>query len=181
MRIKIEAKGFEQLLKDLSPQLQTKIVSRTLNRTAQQAITEAKKLIREKYNVKTKGIRIKHYKAMRTNLTTYLGLNAKPVSLLYFGARKTKAGASVEVKKGSRKIIKARPPKGAAFIQTMPKGGGKGVFRRKGPKRLKIEKLYSLSPLSMFENNHARLKLYINKRMQVNFEQSLKFYIMRKQ
>lgn len=54
---------------------------------------------------------------------------AKPLPLIAFGARQTKTGVSVEVTKGSRRILRH------AFIATMA-SGHKGVFMREGPKRI---------------------------------------------
>jgi hypothetical protein len=53
----------------------------------------------------------------------------KSLPLVAFGARQTKTGVSVEVTKGKRAIVKH------AFLATM-QSGHKGVFMRRGPKRM---------------------------------------------
>jgi hypothetical protein len=60
----------------------------------------------------------------------------KPLPLIAFGARQTRAGVSVEVTKGKRSIINA------AFIATM-QSGHKGVFMRRGPKRIASKGRYA--------------------------------------
>ncbi len=54
---------------------------------------------------------------------------AKPLPLIAFGARQTTSGVSVEVTKGKRATV------AHAFLATMA-SGHKGVFMRRGPKRI---------------------------------------------
>jgi hypothetical protein len=110
------------------------------------------------------------------NLTASLGLSGKPISLAYFGARKTKTGVSVEILKGQRKIIKS------AF---MLKAGGRGrnipfargkyegnkfQFRKNrevstGPD-LPIGKLLSISIPSAVRSNDVPILLNIQRELE---------------
>jgi hypothetical protein len=112
-----------------------KAVVRAINKTASQVKVQASREIRDAgYRIKVAKIKsaISLRRANRTEIAATLKANGRPIGLINYGARQTKAGVSVQVKSG-RKIIKG------AFIATMP-NGHQGVFVRKGPKHQKTQK-----------------------------------------
>ena len=104
-----------------------KAVPRALNKVAAEVKTESSRGIRNAgYNLKVGTIKkqIDIRRATRGNLRAVVRATGRPIPLINYGARQTKAGVSVKVKNG-RKIIKH------AFIAAMPTGH-KGVFVRVG-------------------------------------------------
>lgn len=112
-----------------------KATVRAINKTAEQVKVQASREIRDAgYNLKIAKIKkaITLRRASKTELVAVLRATGKPVGLINYSARQTKAGVSVQVKNG-RKLISG------AFIATMP-NGHKGVFVRKGHGHRKVVK-----------------------------------------
>jgi len=106
---------------------QQKAVVRALNKTAEQARTAASQEVRSAgYNIKASAVKksftIK--RAVKGNLVVVLKATGRPIALINYGARGTKAGVSVQVKAG-RTVLRH------AFMATMP-NGHRGVFERVG-------------------------------------------------
>lgn len=102
---------------------------------------EAAKLVRTRKAMKAGTVRkaLKMVNAKGSNidrLSWTLLVSGKPVPLSAYPVRQTKKGVSAQINKGARKLIKG------AFIATMA-SGHKGVFLRKGKKRLPIRELFS--------------------------------------
>lgn len=135
-----------QLLKNIAVLTRDseKYVARALNRTASGTQTDTVKQIRIDLNLKAKDIRdtMKIAKASKQKQTASVASSGARVPLIDFGARQTKKGVTVKVKRsGDRFLIKH------AFLATMPTGHRDVFFRKKppdtDPKRhgLKIAKL----------------------------------------
>jgi hypothetical protein len=106
---------------------------RALNKVAAQAKVAASKEIRGAgYNMKAAAIKqkITIKRAVSGDATVIIRCSGRPIPLIQFSARETKAGVSVSVKNG-RKLIKG------AFIATMPTGH-QGVYVRVGNQHKKI-------------------------------------------
>jgi hypothetical protein len=104
-----------------------------LNKVAAQAKVGASKEIRNAgYNMKAAAIKkqISIRRAVNGNAVAVVKFSGRPIPLIQFSARETKAGVSVSVKNG-RKVIKG------AFIATMPTGH-QGVYVRVGNQHKKI-------------------------------------------
>ena len=124
-------------------------MSRAVNYAIDGAEIEAKRKIRETYNVSLSGLKkaFKKRKSTQNTLRAILEASGRPFNVIGFGARQVKSGVSVSIKKGSRKIIRH------AFIQTI-KGaletGFKGVFVRQGKGRYPIVPVLTVSLPGMF-------------------------------
>lgn len=110
-----------------------KAVVRALNKTADQARTEAAKEVRTVgYNIKASAIKksfaIK--RATAASLVVTLKATGRPIGLINYGARQGKGGVSVQVKSG-RKVLRH------AFIASMP-NGHRGMFERTGRAHKKV-------------------------------------------
>lgn len=106
---------------------------RALNKVAAQAKVAASKEIRATgYNMKAAAIKqkITIKRASSGNAVVVIKCSGRPIPLIQFGARETRAGVSVSVKHG-RKIIRH------AFVATMP-SGHQGVYVRVGNQHKKI-------------------------------------------
>ena len=117
----------------LSSDLTDKAGVRALNKVAAQAKTAASREIRAAgYNMKAARIkdRITVRPATAGNPVAIVRCSGRPIPLVEFSARETKAGVTVSVKNG-RKAIKG------AFIATMP-SGHRGVFVRVGKAHKKM-------------------------------------------
>lgn len=110
-------------LASLTPEEAKQAISRAENRSISVANTEARKKIRQVYNVKagfiTKSVKIK--KATRNDLTAAIMASEANVQLAAFSPRQTNKGVTIKIK-SNRILIKH------AFIQDTTKGIG--VFAR---------------------------------------------------
>lgn len=149
-----------------------------LNKMAQQAKSEASRRIRSRYNIK-KGDLDSNFRLRRAsvnNLSAIVTASGNPLPLYDFGARQTKAGVSVMVLKGQRKVV--QPIDGRrAFIATMS-SGHVGVFVRKGKSRLPIQELSSLSIPQMFgtKNVMGALTAFVNERLRPLLVHEIEFF-----
>lgn len=169
-----------------------KALSRSLNRTAEQARTQASREIRTHYYVSARAISraIKIIRAREREPTAAVEGTGPPLPLVAFGARPTKRGVSVAVKRGHRKLIRG------AFIARMKSGhlgvfgrgeyvGGKFIPRlkrlRRGGNDLPITELKTIGvPVAM--RSRAVLRAVEAKIRQVFpsiLERELRFYISR--
>ena len=107
--------------------------------------SEASKRIRARKKIKTSYIR----RAMTlqrskggdvSDFMVALNVSGEPVPLVAYPHRQTKKGVSVEVNRGKRTLVKG------SFKATM-KSGHKGVFRRRGERRLPIDELRGSRPV----------------------------------
>jgi hypothetical protein len=122
-----------QKLARLPDEVREKALVRALNKTADQVKVQASREIRAAgYGLPAAKIKkaIAIDRAGASTLVATVRATGRPIGLINYGARQTKAGVSVQVKNG-RRIING------AFIATMP-SGHKGVFYRKGAKHKKV-------------------------------------------
>ena len=100
-------------------------ISRAMNHTAKKARTRMVREIRTVYNIRAKDARkaMRHIQARPRFLESRIEVTGRPLPAIAFGARQTKAGVSIAVFRGQRKVIKS------AFIATMG-SGHRGVFAR---------------------------------------------------
>jgi len=109
------------------------IMPRAINRTAVSTRAELISRLYERLNL-TK-TRIRQYtlikKAGRQKWSASVYFSRQKVKLIYFGARALKGkGVSYAIERGGARKKIIEPPR-SAFIQTMPKSGHVGVFKRK--------------------------------------------------
>jgi hypothetical protein len=109
------------------------IMPRAINRTAVSTRAELISRLYERLNL-TK-TRIRQYtlikKATRNRWSASVFFSRQKVKLIYFAARPLKGkGVSYAIERGGARTRIIEPPR-SAFIQTMPKSGHVGVFKRK--------------------------------------------------
>lgn len=170
MEIKIDIKGVEEVKKMLDPKIYLSAMRATLNDLSSAVNTQVSKQIKERYTLPSarikQGIEVKkagkddmrailtfsgkppglqHYKAVQTLVNVQRKINKGSIIIKRLKrARQMMKGVSVEVIKGSRKVVRG------AFLATTGKGGI-GVWRRKGKERMPIERRYGPSIRGMFK------------------------------
>lgn len=146
--------------------------ARALNRTATTVRAQATRRIRERYNLKAGVIRaqLRINRADRNRLTAEVIASGRPIPLIEFSARQTRAGVSVRVIRGQRKVRRH------AFIAKMHTGHV-GVFERTSSKRLPIKELFSVSLPVAFARKEilAALEQVAVERFRIEFERELRF------
>lgn len=160
-----------------------KAQARALNRTAEQLRTEAGRQIRADYNVTLRGIRqaslVKRASTTSKFPRAEVIFSGRSINLVEFGARQTKKGVTVQVKKrGGRKLIEH------AFLQIIKGGqnaGKKGAFRRTGKERYPIHFLPSLAIPQMVASRaiNAALLKFADEKYTDNLEHEL-IFLMKK-
>lgn len=166
-----------------------KATVRALNKTGGVARTAASREIRQAgYNIAAKSVKdhIELKRARPGELRATVRASGRPMPLIAFGARQTRAGVSVKVKEG-RKLIKG------AFIATMPTGH-KGVFNRVGNRHkrvrrdgrvtwsgLPIKEMYGPSVPAAFRNRVVQdaLQRVARARFPAIFEHELRYLLRR--
>lgn len=120
---------------------------RALNRTATTVRAAASREIRQEYNIKAAGIRhqIAIERARRGHVTASVVVSGRRIPLVDFSARQTRAGVTVQVKRGSRKFIPH------AFLATM-RSGHHGVFVRAMDARTRFAPTFRFGPGSGRKN-----------------------------
>ena len=134
-----------------------KATARALNRTTTSTVAFFSKETRKQVNVNAaalkKGVRIQ--KARPKNQIGVMNVTGAHVPLTAMGARQTKRGVTVrKYKTGGRILLKS------AFIQTMPKSGHVGVFRRVNKSRLPIQEQYGPSLIALWVKRDAPISLH---------------------
>lgn len=157
--------------------IEEKATVRALNRALDQTATATSREIRKVYNVKHRAVMkaLKKLRAYKGKPTATLSISGARIPLIEFGARwtrKTKVGASVQVKvAGGRKRIKG------AFIGVHGHTGHRQVFVRTTPKQYPIKTLRSISVPQAFsaEAVIAAIRAVAVDSFTRNFEQQLRF------
>lgn len=173
MRIDVKFDGIDELMKALNEKAYRKAMNRTIRRMGQRFRTTATKEVRKTYNVKAS--KIKQYMRAKMDGDTFkMYIKSSTVSLMNFGARQTKKGVSVKVRKDrGRKVIKG------AFI-AVGKNNNLQVFKRVGKERLPIESKKTLSITQMFnENVLNKAKSAVEESYENEFKRNLDFYLGR--
>jgi hypothetical protein len=138
-------------LETLGEDLAGKAMARALNRTATTVRTTAVRWTRLNLNIKTGDVNklIKQRRAVVHTLggaEATITVTAKAAPLSRFGARQTRKGVSVKVKRtGSRKVVKG------AFLARL-RSGHLGVFKRVGDARLPIKELFSTAVVQYLDD-----------------------------
>lgn len=144
MEIKMTLTGIKEAREAASPERLRRAIARALAKTVSQGKTAATKAIREEYNIKQRDLASKiRTEIDPSRLQAAITVSGRNIPLLQFGARQTKKGVTLQIKKGSRKVLRS------SFISTM-RSGHQGVFSRTTRKRLPIKELYSLGAAQMF-------------------------------
>lgn len=141
----------EKSLAALSVGLREQAVPIALNDMAKQTRTQASRIIRQTYNIKSAALKanLKLSFASPNNLRASVSAEVQSLPVFAFSPSQNKQGVKVTIKRGNSKTIQH------AFIATMP-SGHKGVFSRfdgKGTKlsnRLPIKELYTIGPSAAF-------------------------------
>lgn len=163
MEINLKVEGLSHIERVLASKEINKAVSRSLNRTARFVFTEGSRKIRQHYNIKAGDIKkalvvdkrevgkVSIKKASMHNPKAVIEIYGSPIPFKYFGARQTKKGVTVKIKKGGRRTLilhaflggniairvkRGRRGKWSYKIVHLSKWGGGHVFIRKGPKRI---------------------------------------------
>lgn len=159
------------------PQLKRAVAS-ALNRTITQVKTQATRSVRSEVKLKAKDIhdrlvliRAHSSKSASLQMQAIMKISGKPVPLISYGARQTKKGLAVHVKK-SRVILKH------AFMARMRSGHG-GIFVRKTKKRLPIQELYSTRVSDVFKNTGFIPKLthFAQGKFSHNFAHNMTYFL----
>lgn len=192
IRIDVRA-NFRQIAAQFESQTRKVIESAAvsaLNRAATTVRAASSREIRAEYNLKSAAVRdqIVIHRARRGQVTASIVVSGQRIPLIDFGARQTRTGVSVSVKRGSRKLIPH------AFLATM-RSGHHGVFVRAGSTKplifrhgrgsriqshgsdLPIVELTSVSlPRAFLKRKiQAALQKLAAERFQIEFTRQLKF------
>ena len=153
MEINLKIDGLSKIETMLNADVINKAVSRALNRAANSAITYGSKKIRSIYNIKAGDIKrsTKIRRATKNNTEAIIHISGGPIPFKYFGAKQTKKGVTLRIKKTEpRKLIKSAfiggylpiKQKGGKYIPVKLKSWGGGhVYQRKTKRWLPISKL----------------------------------------
>ncbi len=178
MRMDVNIDGLYELMNALNPKPFEKAMNRTVRRMGKRFRKVATKEVRETYNIKAK--KLKQYMKTVTVTTKKRGtewrfyVSGKPLSLIHFGARQTKKGVSVKVRKDrGRRVIKG------AFVAP-GKGGNLRVFKRTSKERLPIESKHTLSVPQMFNKEILdKAKREVEANYEKEFKHNLDYYLGR--
>lgn len=168
MELKINIKGLDEVKKMLDPKIYQKAMVATLNDLSSAVSTQVSKQIKERYTLPSARIKdgigikkagndmratltfsgkppgLQHYKAVQTLVNVQRKVSkGSIVTKRLKRSRQALKGISVEVIKGSRKIVRS------AFLATTNKGGI-GIWRRAGKERMQIKRLFGPSIKGMF-------------------------------
>jgi hypothetical protein len=136
LRIDVDRAQLARLHREFGdmPKTVTRILVRSINRTASTGKTRATRKLSKLVGLAQKFIRpfVKVRKASPNRVTGAVRINNKRFSLMLFRAKQTRAGVTYKSPTG-QKLIRG------AFIATMP-SGKRDVFQRRGKPRLPIDK-----------------------------------------
>ena len=191
MKYEIKLEGFEEAVKlfEKIPEVQPKIVSRSMNESARTGITAASKKVRSVWNIKAgrrANKQIGNYgfldvihpkRATAANPEYQLRIDGKTIPLLWFGARDLRAsgrGVSFRLKKtdGARGRVKK------GFIAVSRRKKRPFVLVRKTPQRYPLRPLTSISAVSMVEDTRADKVFFTAflKAFKKNYLRNAKYY-----
>lgn len=173
MKLTIETNfpAVQRRLDTLRAEVADKALARAVNKTADQGKTAMSKEIRAEFNISAAKVKEKlfvkkaTFKKGRFNIEAELysrdrSGKRRAINLINFGARMTKAGLSVKIKKqGGRTIVRQ------GFIGNI----GRTAFKRTGPGRLPIAPLQTIDIPQMF--NTRRINAKVVKLIEAKFPQ----------
>lgn len=155
-------------------------IARAINRTASSGQTAMVRVVSKDLGLPAKTTReaILVDKATPEQLTATFRASARRIPLIEFRARGN------EPSRGKGNGVTAKLPGGAgrypsAFITTVGKGGHRGVFVRRGQKRLPIVELRGPSIWQSFETNMPAAIARINEQLPKNLQHELQFALSR--
>lgn len=172
MELKLDIKGLNELKNTLNESMIKKVAGRTIKRTTSKLKTVTAQEVRKTYNIKSKDL--KNYIKLKkvSNFKYIVKIVSRQSNLAKFGARQTKKGVSVLVKKGEgRKLITG------AFL-ARGQNGSMRVFKRHTKDGKKLKAFYSLSIPQMF-NKDVMNKGFdeAQKTFEKEFEHNLDYYM----
>ena len=147
----VEIKYFDEVKKLVDEKVYIKASKRALKESVRKFKSGIIKDVRQRYNVKTSMLKSKmkeRYGYIGREYAWQLQIASRPLSLTHFGARQTKKGVTVKIKKDrGRKLI---PHAFLALNQ---------VFIRETKKRLPIKALKTLSVPQMFKDEIIEVRM----------------------
>lgn len=172
MKLEIDLSGLEKFEKfmDQAP------YKKALNATTKRMATRFRKIstmeVRKTYAIKAGDLK-KTIKLKKVGNFTYkIDIRGKTLGLELFGARQTKGGVSVRVRKDrGRKIIK-----GAFLGRDI--GGKLRIFKRKTKHRLPLKRFYTIAVPQMFNKDILnKAAKEVERNYEKEFEHNLDYYL----
>lgn len=185
LSIKTNFPDVQRQLSKLHADLVGPVTARAINRTLEQGRTQVVRSITAEYNVKAKDVRdtlridkatVKGGRFMVSGFLESKTKRGRSVNMIRFGARQTKQGVTVKIKRGGpRHLITG------AFIANRDNSAGGTVFVRKGKARLPIQGKTTIGMPQMF--NARKVKKVVVRLLETKFpeifEREAKFYTER--
>jgi hypothetical protein len=163
LEVKADLSRLKQGLKKLSQDIAAndKATARAINKATALGRTEMARAIRDEFMLTVSKVReklkVRRAYAVKGQLvisgelfsTDKLG-EPRAINLINFGARQTKRGVTMKIKRGGPRVLLRR-----AFIGNK----GRTVFERKGAKRLPIKPLQTIDVPQMFNTRRINLRV----------------------
>lgn len=152
-----QMRALRHMLKTI-PQDIPRVLARALNKIARATNTRILRGITKRYTITQRDLKDKNITLSKANYKTLravINIHGRRIRLLHFKAKQLKKGVSYKIRKsGRRKKVYAfmESPPGSGQPTMMPKTGHRGVFTRRGKKRLPIVELYGPSVPAIFQN-----------------------------
>ena len=178
MRVDIKLEGLKELKNVTNKDLYFKAEARTIREAGRKFRTTTVKAVRKTYNVKASELKKRMKIGNSKDSYKYewhMYVKGRPLGLENFGARQTKKGVSVLIKRQSgRKVLLH------TFLRR-GKSGNLKVFARKGKERLPIKSYYTISIPQMFTKEIVDAGLErVEREYKRDFERNLLYYITKK-
>jgi hypothetical protein len=172
LNLKVDIKKADKYLRDVERDI-TKANVRALNKTAAKAKTIVSREIAQDIGMSIAPVKkqIKITKARPVRQVATLQATGKRVPLIKLRARQVRRGVTYSAGKGKgRKLVPG------AFIASMP-SGHKGVFKRRGRRRLPITELHGPSIPQVFVKGRTERLVndLVDKEFEIIFNRELKF------
>lgn len=153
-------------------------LARALNRSLDSSVTLAARLVSGDMRLKVSTVKehLKKRRATETQLTASLYASAKRVPLIDFNAR------GPEPSRGAGGGVRARTAVGRypnAFIATVGIGRHRGVFERKGRRRLPIRELHGPSVWQSFQKFHQPIQDRAREQLGKNIAREIAYALSR--
>jgi len=174
----------QRRLESLRKDVAERATARAVNRTLELGRTEMSRAIREEFNLSASKVREKlqvRRAAFKAGLLSIEGelLSRDPsnkrraINLINFGARETKQGLTVKIKRAGGRVIAAK----RGFIGNK----GRTAFTRVGDKRLPIRPLQTIDVPQMFNTRRINSKVtaFLQRRFPEVFAREVAFYLQR--
>jgi hypothetical protein len=160
----------KKFLESLGSRRINRVNRRAISRTQTSARTEISKGVREELALKSRDVKdsISIKRPGRDDKPTgNVRIKAKPIALKRYGARTTRKGVTVKVKKSrGRSVVE-----GGFIVESL----GGHVFIRKGKARLPISKLWGPSVVKQVEQDPERYQDFIDDTYRRRFNEQFNF------